>query len=204
MRKKIALSSLLILILVAVNPAQAQWSLLKIPRVIIGGSAGYYRASLDNYTRYYDSRWDVYYGGQASLRLFRMNYLTLQYARFNQAQKINSTEMAEWKERFVNIGLRWYNEGRKRWRYYAGFGFTFINVKEKSGFSLLDPYNPNAVSTNGSGFFLELGGDYVVFPHVALNLEVEASSAGEGGTPGFVGSSLGGYAFLAGLNFHFK
>jgi len=183
--------------------ARGDWSLLKIPRVIFGGSAGYYRASLDNYTKYYNSRWDVYYSGQASLRLYRMSYLTLQYARFQTNNEIGSTGEAEWNERFINIGIRWYNEGRKRWRYYAGFGFTFINVKEKTGFSLLNPNNPNDVWTNGSGFFLEIGGDYAIFPHVGLNLELEASSAGEGGTPGFVGSSLGGYAFLAGLNFHF-
>jgi hypothetical protein len=194
---------LLGLILFSVSEVQGQWSLLKIPRVIFGGSTGYYRVSLDNYPRYYDSRWDVYYGGQASIRVYRMNYLTLQYARFKKTDEISPTEAAVWNQRFINLGVRWYNEGRKRWRYYAGFGFTFINVKEKSGFSLLESNNPNDVSTNGSGFFLEIGGDYVIFPHVALNLELEASSAGQGGTPGFAGSSLGGYAFLAGLNFHF-
>lgn len=203
MRKIIALSLLLGLIMFSVEEAFCQWSLLKIPRIIFGGSAGYYRASLDNYTRYYDSRWDLYYGGQASVRVYRMNYLTFQYARFNKTEEISPTEAAEWNERFINVGVRWYNEGRKRWRYYAGFGFTFVNVKEKTGFSLLTPQNPNDVSTNGSGFFLELGGDYMLFPQVGLNLEIEASSAGDGGTPGFVGSSLGGYAFLAGLNFHF-
>ncbi len=202
MRTKITLSLLLGLIIFSGNEACAQWSLLKIPRVIFGGSAGYYRASLDNYTRYYDSRWDAYFGGQASIRVYRMNYLTLQYARFQKAEEISPTETAKWNERFINVGVRWYNEGRKRWRYYAGFGFTFINVKEKTSFSLLASSDPNDVSTNGSGFFLELGGDYMLFPNVGLNLEVEVCSAGEGGTPGFVGSSLGGYAFLAGLNFH--
>lgn len=203
MIKKIMLSVLIGLIMFSFNEARAQWSLLRIPRVIFGGSTGYYRASLDNYTRYYDSRWDAYYSGQASVRVYRMNYLTLQYARFRKTNQVGSVSEAEWNERFINVGVRWYNEGRKRWRYYAGFGFTFINVKEKAGFSLLAPNNPNNVSTDGSGFFLEIGGDYVILPHVALNLEIEASSAGEGGTPGFVGSSLGGYAFSVGLNFHF-
>ena len=202
MRKKMTLSILLGLIIFSVNEASGQWSLVKIPRVIFGGSAGYYRASLDNYTRYYDSRWDIYYSGQTSIRVYRMNYLTLQYARFKKTNKVGSISEAEWNERFINVGVRWYNEGRRRWRYYAGFGFAFINIKEKTGFSLLDTNNPNDVSTNGSGFFLEIGGDYIILPQVALNLELEASSAGEGGTPGFVGSSLGGYAFLAGLSFH--
>jgi hypothetical protein len=203
MIKKIMLSVLFGLIIFSFNEAQAQWSFLRVPRVIVGASAGYFRVSLDNYTRYYDSRWDVYYSGQANVRVYRMNYLTVQYARFRKTNQVESAGEAEWNERFINVGVRWYNEGRKRWRYYAGFGFTFINVKEQAGFSLLSPSNPNDVSSNASGFFLEIGGDYIVLPHVALNLEIEVSSAGEGGTPGFAGSSLGGYAFLTGLNFHF-
>lgn len=202
MIKKIALSILLGVTIFSFNEARAQWSLLRIPRVIFGGSTGYYRASLDNYTRYYESRWDAYHSGQASVRVYRMNYLTLQYARFQKSNQIDSSGEAEWNERFINVGVRWYNEGRKRWRYYAGFGFTFINVKEHAGFSLLATNDPNDVSTDASGFFLEIGGDYIILHHVALNLEIEVSSAGEGGTPGFVGSSLGGYAFLVGLNFH--
>ena len=202
MRKKIAILVLIGLNILVIDDAQSAWSFFRVPRVVLGGSTGYYRASLDNFTRYYDSRWDFYYSGQMSVRVFRMNYLTLQYARFQKTNDVESVGKAEWNERFINVGIRWYGEGRKRWRYYAGFGFTFINVKEKSGFSLLDSNNPNDSSTSGSGFFLEIGGDYVLFPHVALNLELEVSSAGEGGTPGFEGSSLGGYAFLAGINFH--
>ena len=202
MIKKITLLVLIGLIICSFNEAQAQWSFLRIPRVIVGASAGYFRVSLDNYTRYYDSRWDGYYSGQANVRVYRMNYLTVQYARFRKTNQVESAGEAEWNERFINVGVRWYNESRKRWRYYAGFGFTFINVKEQAGFSLLSPNNPNDVSSDASGFFLEIGGDYIVLPHVALNLEIEVSSAGEGGTPGFAGSSLGGYAFLTGLNFH--
>lgn len=202
MKKNIAILVLVGLSLLEINEANCAWSFFRVPRVVLGGSTGYYRASLDNFSRYYDSRWDIYYSGQISARLFRMNYLTLQYARFQKSNEVESLGKAEWNERFINVGVRWYGEGQKRWRYYAGFGFTFIHIEEKPGFSLLAPNNPNEVSTNGSGFFLELGADYIILPHVALNLELEVSSAGEGGTPGFEGSSLGGYAFLAGINFH--
>jgi len=78
-----------------------------------------------------------------------------------------------------------------------------VSVEEKAGFSVLEPESTNDVSTDGSGFYLEVGADYIFIPHVGLNIELEISSAGEGGTPGFMGSSLGGYAFLTGLNFHF-
>jgi len=203
MRKKKLILVLIGLNILAINEARSEWSFFSVPRVVFGGSTGYYRASLDNFNRYYDSRWGVYYSGQISARLYRMNYLTVQYARFQKSGDAGSMGNADWNERFINVGVRWYGEGRKRWRYYAGFGFAFINVREKSGFSLLDASNPNDPSTNGSGFFLEIGGDYVILPHLALNLELEASSAGKGGTPGFMGSSLGGYAFLAGVNFHF-
>lgn len=206
MSKKILFIVCVGLSLSAFNEVCGAWSFFKIPQVISGGSAGYYRVSLDDFTKIYDSRWGFYYSGQLSVKVYRMNYLTLQYARFHKTDKLDQAAgiaEVEWEERLINLGLRWYMDSQKRWRYYAGFGFTFINVKEKAGYSLLDPNNPDDVSTDGSGFFLEIGGDYIILPHVALNLELEVSSAGEGGTPGFVGSSLGGYAFLAGLNFHF-
>ena len=185
-----------------IDEARGAWSFFRVPTVVLGGSAGYYRASLNNFDRYYDSHWDIYGSAQISARVYRMNYITLQYARFQKTNEVEALGKAEWDERFFNIGLRWYGEGRKRWRYYAGFGFTFISIEEKPGLSILAPNDPNDVSTSGSGFFLELGADYIILPHIALNLEFEVSSAGEGGTPGFEGSSLGGYAFLAGINFH--
>lgn len=205
-RKNIIFLLLILLNIFTFTEAIAAWSYFTRPRVIFGGSTGFFRASLDNYTSIYISRWDNYHSGQISFRAYKNNYVTVQYARFQKTARINDNNFlgnAKWNERIINVGVRWYSESSKRWRLFTGLGFTFIHVKEKAGFSLLAPDSPNDVSTNGSGFFLEIGGDYLIIPHVALNLELEVTSASEGGTPGFVGSSLGGYAFLAGLNFHF-
>jgi len=203
MKKKLAFA-LILLTLLTPAAIHAAWSYFQIPRIILGGSTGYFRASLDNFTRIYASRWDNYNSAQLSVRVYRTNYLSIQYANFQKEATDNAAySNARWQERFINFGLRWYSETRKRWRFYSGFGFVFVKIKEKAGLSLLKPNHPEDVTTNGSGFYLEIGADYIILPHLGLNLELEASSAGEGGTPGFMGSSLGGYALLAGLNFHF-
>lgn len=205
-QKKIVFSFLILISIFILGEARGEYSFFNQPRLVFGGSAGFYRTSLDDFTRIYDSRWDYFYSGQISLRVYRANYLTLQYGRFRTTGKIDreiSSNEAEWDERFINLGIRWYAESQKRLRLYSGFGFTFVTVEEQVGLSLLAPENPNAVSKDGKGFFLEVGGDYLILSHLALNLEIEISSASHGGSPGFMGSSLGGYAFLAGVNFHF-
>lgn len=192
----------LIWLMIFASKAKGQVFLWRAPTVIIGGSAGYYRAALENFSRYYDSRWGGYFSAQTSFRFYRMNYLSLQYANFHKTKSIASTGTADWNQQFINLGVRWYYEGRKRWRSYAGFGFAFVTIQEKSGFSLLRPNVSGQASTHGSGFFLEIGWDYVILSPLAINLEFEVSSAGEGGNPGIAGSSLGGYAILAGFNVH--
>lgn len=206
--KRIIITFVLMALLIPLfaKNAKSQWSRFSQPRAVIGGSAGFYRVSFDNFTDIYDSRWDYYYSSQVSIRIIRSNYATVQYSRFQKARNINTPELsgkATWDQRFINVGIRWYSDAQKRWRFYSGFGFSFVSVDEKAGFSVLEPESDKDVSSDGSGFYLEIGTDYLIIPHVGLNLELEISSAGEGGTPGFMGSSLGGYAFLAGMNFHF-
>lgn len=205
MKKLTILFVLMALNISYLKEARGAWPSFRIPRLIMGASTGYFRISLDKFSKFYDGRWDNYNSGQLSVRVYRSNYLTVQYARFQKRAEVNTnffTGEAEWKERFINVGIRWYGETRRRWRIYSGFGFIFIKVEERAGL-VLDPDNNNDVTTDGSGFFLEFGVDYIILPHVGLNLELEASSAGEGGTSGIIGSSLGGYAFLTGLNIHF-
>ena len=198
---------LLVLInLLFFSQAESQWSRFRQPHAVIGGSVGFYRVSFDNFTDIYDSRWDHYYSSHASIRVYHSNYATIQYSRFQKTKNVDTPELsgeAAWDQRFINIGVRWYSDAQRKWRFYSGFGFSFVNVTEKAGLSVLEPASTKDVSSDGSGFYLEIGADYIIIPHVGLNIEVEISSAGEGGTPGFMGSSLGGYAFLTGLNFHF-
>ncbi len=198
--------SFVLLSLLFFSPAESQWARFNPPRAVIGGSAGFYRVSFENFTDVYDSRWDYDYSSQISIRVFRSNYATVQFSRFKKAERISSESLlgnAAWEQRFINVGIRWYSDTQKRWRFYSGFGFSFVSVSEKAGFSVIEPESTKDVATDGSGFYLEVGADYIFIPHVGLNIELEISSAGEGGTPGFMGSSLGGYAFLTGLSFHF-
>jgi hypothetical protein len=198
--------SFVLLSLLFFSQAESQWARFNPPRAVIGGSAGYYRVSFENFTDVYDSRWDYEYSSQVSIRIIRSNYATIQYSRFQKTRNINTPELsgeAAWEQRFINVGIRWYSDTQKRWRFYSGFGFSFVSVTENSGFSVLESESAKDVTTDGSGFYLEIGADYIFIPHVGLNIELEISSAGEGGTPGFMGSSLGGYTFLTGLSFHF-
>jgi len=199
------ISCLLVILIFTTSEANGARLFFNVPRVTVGGSAGFFRISLDKFTNNYDSRWGNIFSGQVSIRVYKTNYISLQYARFQKTAVLkddNRSGTASWDERFINLGIRWYADTTKPFRFYSGFGFTFINIKEKARFSVLKPGNPNDVITDGNGFYLEIGGDYLLLPHVALNLELEISSAGEGGNPGFMASSLGGYTLLAGINIH--
>lgn len=176
------------------------------PRVVAGGTIGYFRVSLDNFSELYNSRWDNFYSGQVSIRVYRSTFATFQYASFAKQGKTVTIEetgesgQADWNETFMNIGIRRYTDTNKKWRFFTGVGFIFINIEETPGISIFNHKNSTETKTSGSGFYLEIGGDYILIPHVAIGWEIEANSAGEGGNPGFAGSNLGGLVFQLGLN----
>ncbi|MFZ5517159.1 MAG: hypothetical protein ACOY90_11005 [Candidatus Zhuqueibacterota bacterium] len=182
------------------------WIFSPMPRVITGGTVGYFRVSLDNFNDLYSSRWDTYYSGQVSVRFYHSTYASFQYATFTTAGKTvtvegaNLTGQADWQETFMNIGLRRYSDTNRKWRFFTGVGFIFIDIEEAAGISIFANKNSTDTRTKGSGFYLEIGGDYRFIPHAAIGWEIEANSAGEGGNPGFAGSNLGGLAFQVGLS----
>jgi len=207
LNRKMALYLIALAISLTTSAARAQeWIFSPMPRVIAGGTIGYFRVSLDNFNDLYSSRWDTYYSGQVSVRFYHSTYACFQYATFTKAGKTvtiagtDQTGQAEWKETFMNIGLRRYSDTNEKWRFYTGVGFIFIEIEEAAGISIFANKNTTDTRTEGSGFYLEIGGDYRIIPHVAFGWEIEANSAGEGGNPGFAGSNLGGLAFQLGLN----
>ncbi|MDW7681889.1 MAG: hypothetical protein SCK70_15105, partial [bacterium] len=102
---------------------------------------------------------------------------------------------------FINFGVRWYSDTAGKWNFYTGLGLTLITVEEQAGLSLF--VNSSSDQKKGRGFFLELGTNFQFLPHLAWLVELEMTSAGEGGMPGFVGHSIGGYTFQTGLEFYF-
>ncbi|MDZ7340789.1 MAG: hypothetical protein ONB27_05485 [candidate division KSB1 bacterium] len=185
--------------------ASSGWPWYSFPRLIAGGSIGLFRASLENFPDLYDSRWGGLYAGQANVRVYKSNFLSVQYGQFRKTATVDLSglkQQAEWDERLLNVGIRWYAEPYRQWRLYSGFGFNFVQVHEKAHLSLLKPTAATDVTSSGRGFYLEIGTDMVLLPNFGLNLELEVSSASKGGAPGFMGSSLGGYLLGAGLNFY--
>ena len=194
----------LLITLFVTNPVKA-WHSFSLPRVIAGGGAGYFRISLDNCNNQYTSKWSNIYSSQVNFRFYRSSYLTLQYEKYrnekaNEEFKTNITPF--WDETFFNVGIRWYSESRRKWNFYTSLGLTFTKIKEQPGLSIFPSSNENNNTKDGKGFFAEIGTDYVIFPHAALFIELELSSVGEGGMPGFVGQSTGGFAVQAGLDLY--
>lgn len=192
-------------IVCSAGDARSGWNWYSWPRLIAGGSAGFFRASLENFPDIYDGRWGGYYAGQANVRVYKSNYLSLQYGKFRKSATIDgngASRRAEWDERMLNVGVRWYAEPYRQWRFFSGFGFNFVQVHENAHLSLLKPSSAKDVLNDGRGFYLEIGTDFVLLPNFGLELELEVSSASKGGAPGFMGSSLGGYLLAAGLNFY--
>jgi len=196
---------ILLIILFSTNPLKA-WHSFSLPRVIAGGGAGFFRISLDAFDHLYTSKWDGIYTGHANFRFYRLNYLTLQYAKYRneKAKQENLTSNSPlWEEMFYNIGVRWYTESYRKWNFYTTLGLTFTKIEEKPGLSVFPNSNENSGSKDGRGFFLEIGTNYTILPHASLFMEIEISSVGEGGIPAIVGHSLGGFAFQTGLDIYF-
>ncbi len=194
-----------LILLLSLAPETARsWESFRLPRVIAGGSAGYFYLALDDFKSLYSSKWDRLYSGNVNIRVYRGFYLSLQYAQYlNKKAKddIAASQTVSWDERFVNVGIRRYLDTLGKWNLYSGLGFVFISITELPDATIFE--NNTDGKTKGKGFYFELGSRRALLPNLGLFLEFEISSAGEGGTPGFVGYNIGGYAFQCGLELNF-
>lgn len=193
------------LIIFFVIPGIARsWTSFRLPAVIGGGSGGYFYLALDEMDNLYRSHWDKIYSVHTNIRIYRQLYASVQYGKYrNENVKVKGyfNKKAFWDEQFINVGIRRYSGSLGRWDYYSGLGFTFVAIEELPGASV---FNANEDGkTSGSGLYFELGLRYSLFANLGIFGEFEINSAGEGGTPGFVGHNLGGYAFQMGIEVNF-
>ena len=207
MRAKIRLIlELSLLSIIIFSTSVRAWESFALPRIIVGGSAGYFRISLDDFDNVYSSRWNYIYSGDLNIRVYRSTFLSIQYAKYNNEKaknileiKNNSQKKPNWQEEFLNLGIRWYSTSRGKWNFYTGFGFNFVTIKEEPEFSVF--FDNGSKKRQGKGLYLEIGTNYIIISPVALSMEFEISSIGEAGYPGFIGHSIGGYTFLVGVDF---
>ena len=101
-RSKFFLVILFFLLLKIIPDLTNAWPLY-YPRVIVGGSAGVLRNSLDNFSKYYDSRWDLYYSGNINIRVYRTTFATVQYAYFQKASQSDTSSGACISSRTISI-----------------------------------------------------------------------------------------------------
>jgi len=187
------------------RPPQARcWDSFRLPTVVAGGSIGYFYVALDDFRALYTTRWDKIYSGHFDVRVYRGIYLSVQYERYrnnNMKPQFNETGNAYWEERFINVGVRRYADIVGKWNLYTGLGLTFISIDETPGLSVFE--NDTNGKSEGNGFYFEIGSHRTLMSNLGLFLEFEITSAGEGGTPGFVGHNIGGYNFSCGIDINF-
>lgn len=191
---------LVLLFIVCVSPmAFSQGLGVDSPeKLIAGGSAGIFRISYDAFSELYDGRAGFTYGGQVLYRVFPPYYAVAKLNMFEQDGEIDSTGNAiHWRQRGVNVGVRYINYRERKLVSYFGFGFVFYNIKEDGALSL---FSSGDGSRNATGLFLDGGLEYRFAKRASVFFDVEVSSAGLKGKSGFQGNSVGGFSIGLGIN----
>ncbi len=191
---------------------QAQWTdeLYKptvLPRTMVGGQASYFRVSIHNFEDIYSGRWGESLGAFAGIRAFGAHYITFKYGAFEKGGKNKvhqpsglNLQMANWQEEWLKIGLRIHPQIEKKWGSYYGFGLGFYQVKEVEPISIFQTIGEKKNGDSiGTGFYLELGVDYLIWDRLAAFLEMEISSGGSRGRAGYEAMSVGGWLFSLGI-----
>lgn len=167
-------------------------------RLVVGGSAGVFRIAYDDFTDVYDGRSGLAYGGQALLKVFAPYFVVAQLNIFEKDGTIDSTGAAiNWRQRGINLGVRYVGYRERKLVSYFGFGFVFFNIKEDGPVSL---FGGSGGTHNATGLFLDGGLEYRFVPRASVFLDVEVSSAGLKGKSGFQGNSVGGFSIGLGVN----
>jgi hypothetical protein len=164
-------------------------------RLIIGGNAGIFRISYNDFTQVYDKRSGLTLGGTGLLRIRVPYYLAVKYRHFEKNGSV-AAQPQNWKENWYTAGVRYLAYGERKVISYFGFGFAFFNIKETGTTSVFVGRAPGKHSA--SGFFLDGGLEYRFSKFASLDFEIEVTSAGLEGKSGFEGSSVGGYLFSVG------
>ncbi|NUO81809.1 hypothetical protein HUU05_17195 [candidate division KSB1 bacterium] len=171
-----------------------------VSRLIVGGSAGVFRISHDDFKGVYGSRSAFLPSGHALLKIKAPYNLIAKYRRFEKNATATINDMAtdlQWQQRFLNLGLRYVAYGERRFTQFFGFGVSLMNIEESGPRSVVTTAGGKRDAT---GFYLEVGTDYRFMQRAAIFFEVEISSAGVEGKSAFEGTSVGGYYLALGMN----
>jgi hypothetical protein len=167
-------------------------------KLIVGGGAGVFRISYDDFSELYDGRSGFNYGGQALFRFFAPYYAVARLSVFKKDGGLDSTgSEISWRQRGINLGVRYISYRERKLVSYFGFGFVFYNIKEDGAASL---FGTGDGSRNATGLFLDGGLEYRFVSRASIFFDVEISSAGIEGKSGFQGNSVGGFSMGLGVN----
>lgn len=167
-------------------------------KLIVGGSAGIFRISYDDFPELYDGRSGFTYSGQALYKVFAPYYVVAQLNSFKKDGDLDSTGKAiQWRQRGINIGVRYISYRERKLVSYFGFGFVFYQIKEEGALSLFESGDD---SRNATGLFLDGGLEYRFVQRASVFFDVEVSTAGLKGKSGFQGNSVGGFSVGLGMN----
>lgn len=182
--------------------ASAQFGDEPIDRFILSGSTGVFRINHNDFSTIYDGRSGLALGAAATLKIRSPYNVIVKYRQFEKdgpPTVIGGSEIEypHWRERWINVGVRYLSYSEAKVTSFFGFGFAFFNVEEKG---LVRLFRAEDNKRDANGFFLDVGFDYRFNKYAGFFLEVEITSASVGGGAGFEGSSVGGYLLGAGLN----
>jgi len=168
-------------------------------KVIVGGGVGVFRISYDDFSELYDGRSGFMYGGQVLYKVYAPYFLVAKLNIFEKSGVRDSTgNELNWRQRGINVGVRYVSYRDRKLVSYFGFGFVFYNIKEEGALSL---FNAGDGSRNATGLFLGGGLEYRFVKRASVFFDVEVSSAGLKGKSGFQGNSVGGFSIGLGMNF---
>lgn len=190
--------SLLLMLLVPLMASAQSFAPNGPEKLIVGGSGGIFRIAYDEFTNIYDGRTAFTYGGQALFKVFAPYFVVAQLNIFEKDGTIDSTGAAvNWRQRGINLGVRYVGYRERKLVSYFGFGFVFFNIKEDGPISL---FGGSGGTRNATGLFLDGGLEYRFVPRASIFLDVQVSSAGLKGKSGFQGNSVGGFSIGLGVN----
>lgn len=174
------------------------------PRTSIGIEAARFRVSYKEFDNYFDSRWGFAWGGYATVRISSSLNIALKYRQFNKNEMVQIDgvdQNLDWKERWINAGVRYIRLPDRGVMNFFGFGASFVNV-EGTGVTRILPANQSTEDgkVKPTGFFLDFGVGYPLIRKVYLLIEIEITSVGIEGSGGLESSSIGGIYIGAGLN----
>ncbi len=176
----------------------------KPDKLSIGAAAGFFRISYDDFVEYYKGRSGFAWGVHASYRVATPYNVVLKYRTYNRtAEYLSGSESVnlEWRENWINVGVRYMGTDREHITSFFSFGFSFFDISERGGISVFG----GSVAENGEkktsagGFFIDLGLNYPLSRRLAIIFDFEITSAGVKGKSGFEGSSVGGFFFGLGI-----